>query len=94
MDRFQGHFGVIQRNDHNSDIAKHYNSEGHEGTKDMILHIVDFIYLHPESKEGGQLRDHIESNWIHRLRTPQPIGLNIQDIPTLRNRTRPQTWVP
>jgi hypothetical protein len=67
MDRFQGHFGVIQRNDPNNDIAAHFNENGHRGTDDMKIHILDFIFLHPESQSGAGIRDHIEANWIHRL---------------------------
>ena len=81
MDRFQGHFGVIQRNDRNSDIAAHFNSNGHNGTQDMTIHILDFIFLHPESLSAASIRDHIEVNWIHRLHSQQPMGLNIMDAP-------------
>jgi hypothetical protein len=92
MDRFQGHFGCVQRNDQKSDIAKHYNSSGHTGTDDMIIHILDFINLHPESKSGANIRDQIEFNWIHRLHTPQPMGLNIKDAVVHQNRTLSRNW--
>ena len=86
MDRFQGHFGAIQRNDNNNDIAKHYNTNQHDGTADMMIHIVDFIFLHPESQSGSTLRDNIEMNWIHRLHTQTPMGLNTLDNPPPRGR--------
>ena len=92
MDRFQGHFGSVQINDPKSDIAKHYNSEGHAGTEDMKLHILDFISLSPDSKAGANIRDQIEFNWIHRLHTPQPMGLNIQDAVIHQNRTLSRHW--
>ena len=79
MQRFQGHFGMIQRNDPKSDIAKHYNSANHKGTNDMQIHILDFIHLNPGSLPGGKIRNQIEMNWIHRLHTQQPMGLNILD---------------
>jgi hypothetical protein len=81
MDRFQGHFGVIQRNDPSSDIAAHFNSTNHNGTQDLKIHIGDFIFVHPDSQAGLSLRDHIEFNWIHRLHTQQPMGLNILETP-------------
>jgi hypothetical protein len=93
MDRFQGHFGNIQRNDINSDIAKHFNTNEHQGTVDLEIHIVDFIYLHPESEAGSRIRDNIEVNWIHRLHTQQPMGLNILDNPpTITGRSTSRNW--
>ena len=93
MDRFQGHFGSVQRNDPKSDIAKHYNSNGHTGTDDMILHILDFISLSPDSKAGANIRDQIEFNWIHRLHTQQLMGLNIQDAVINQKKTLSRHWI-
>jgi hypothetical protein len=93
MDRFQGHYGNIQRNDANSDIAKHFNTNEHKGTEDIEIHIVDFIYLHPESEAGSRIRDNIEVNWIHRLHSQQPMGLNILDNPPTRTgRSTSRNW--
>lgn len=92
MDRFQNHYWITQKNDPTSDIASHFNSNGHEGIKDIQIHILDFIYLHPDSEAGCTIRDQIELNWIHRMHTSQPYGLNIQDHTTPVNTRISRNW--
>ena len=62
-------------------MAKHFNEGDHKGLDDVKIHIVDFIHLAPRSAESKCLRDHIEMNWIHRLRTQLPMGMNTVDTP-------------
>ena len=92
MDRFQNHFYLTNRKDNPNEISKHFNSRSHEGTKDMKIHIVDFIHMHPESETGSKIRDQIEMNWIHRLHTQQPIGLNMMDNPSADNSSVSKNW--
>ena len=82
MDRFQDHFYKISRKVMGSDIGQHFNSTGHEGLSDMVIHIVDFIHCSPESESARKLRNTIEKNWIFRLRTQTPEGLNLIDAPS------------
>ena len=77
MDRFQEHFRAVTKNSPKNDVAYHFNQPDHNGLDDMNLHILDFIHLHPDSREGHRVRLNIEMNWIHRLHSQQPIGLNI-----------------
>ena len=81
MDRFQDHFYKIDKNVQNSDIGRHFNSPGHRGLLDVEIHIVDFIHCAPESENARKLRFGIEKNWIFRLRTLIPEGLNLIDAP-------------
>ena len=47
--------------------------------KDMKVYILDYVYEHPESKRALKLRHLIEFNWIYRLGTQAPRGLNTMD---------------
>ena len=81
MDRFQDHFHKINRNIQNSDIGTHFNSNQHKGLEDVEIYVVDFIHCSPESGIARKLRHTIEKNWIFRLRTLIPDGLNLIDAP-------------
>ena len=81
MDRFQDHFYKIDKKVLSSDIGQHFNSPGHRGLLDLEMHIVDFIHCAPESEIARRLRYGIEKNWIFRLRTLIPEGLNLIDAP-------------
>ena len=76
MDRFQGHFNVIAKNRNDSLISYHFNSENHTGHNDIVIHVLDFIAQDPINNKAKSLRIKIESNWIQRLRTVFPKGLN------------------
>jgi hypothetical protein len=79
MDRFQGHFYNINKKKLDDPIGKHFSSPNHTGEPTLTIQIVDFINSHPESNTAAMLRDEIEKNWIHRLRTTAPFGLNTMD---------------
>ena len=79
MDRFQAHFYNIGHNKPKSEIGKHFNSPGHKGLDDVEIHILDFIHAHPEGRKSKYLRDLVEFNWIQRLHTNAPLGLNTMD---------------
>ena len=61
-------------------IGRHFSQEDHNGLEDVEIHIVDFIHQHPSSPGAAYLRDKIEKNWIQRLRTSAPYGINIMDV--------------
>jgi hypothetical protein len=60
-------------------IGRHFNSAQHNGLEDTSIHIVEFIHTPPDHKLAKATRLEKESNWIHRLRTVSPMGLNIKD---------------
>ncbi len=76
--RFAKHFNLIENNSDEHSVSRHFNSPGHNGLTDVEIHIVDFIHAKPRSNRAHTLRDTIETNWIHRLRTQAPIGLNLE----------------
>ena len=61
-----------------TDIAYHFNTLNHS-VDDMKVYILDFIYSHSESKRANTLRLMIKYNWIQRLQSPSPNGMNIVD---------------
>ena len=79
MDRFQAHFYNIGHNRPNSEIGRHFNLPDHKGLADVEIHILDFIHADPSSRRAKYLRDLIEFNWIQRLHTNAPMGLNVMD---------------
>ena len=78
MDRFQDHFYKIDKNVPNSNIATQFNSQDHEGLDDVEISEVDFIHCSPATEIARRLRHKIEKNWILRLRSQIPDGLNLQ----------------
>ena len=78
-ERIREHMYHIKKKIYNSDVAYHFNTATHCGTNDLKIHIVDFIYDHPESKRAKSLRNMIEFGWICKLRTQAPVGLNTLD---------------
>ena len=79
MDRFQGHFYNVSKKSTDHSVGRHFNESCHHGIEDIEIHILDFIHQSPESAGAAYLRDKIEMNWIHRLKTPSPMGLNVLD---------------
>ena len=61
-------------------VSRHYIRADHNGTTDMIIHILEFIPAHPDSIAAAELRDKCERKWFFRLRTLVPNGLNISDL--------------
>jgi hypothetical protein len=77
QDRFQGHFYSITSTKQNVDTT--VRLPDHRGLMDVEIHVLDFIHQGPRSASGLQIRNKIELHWIHRLRTPAPLGLNMLD---------------
>jgi hypothetical protein len=80
IDRFGKHFYHIKKRDVALPIGKHFNLPGHNGLNDIEIHIVDFIHCHPDCSTAAHLRDLIEKQWILRLRTFAPNGINTMDV--------------
>jgi hypothetical protein len=51
----------------------------HRGTDDMEIHVLEFIKKPPSSDVALEIRNRVEKRWIHLLRSPAPLGLNIED---------------
>ena len=79
MDRFQAHMRNVTVNKVDDTIGRHFNLPGHRKIADMKIHILDFIHAHPKSSKGAYLRNTTEINWMHRLNTIEPRGLNLMD---------------
>ena len=79
MDRFQAHFYNIGHNKPNSEIGRHFNQPDHKGLEDVEIHILDFIHANPAGMKAKYLRDLIEFNWIQRMHTNAPMGLDVMD---------------
>jgi hypothetical protein len=79
--RFQQHFYSITSTKDNIDISigRHFRQTDNNGLMDVEIHVLDFIHQAPRSLTGLKIRNKIELNWIHRLRTPAPLGLNMLD---------------
>ena len=86
--RFGAHAGSIGRKNLKEDVGRHFNLPGHNGLTDMRIHILDFIFAHPKSPQGLTLRLQIGFNWVQRLRTMLPSGLNTKDWTPLATNCR------
>ena len=78
--RLSEHFLKITRKDPESEIAVHFNSDHHSGLDDIVVYIVDFVHAAPYTSKAKYLRDLLEFNWIQRLHTNAPTGLNVTDL--------------
>ena len=78
--RLSEHFLKITKNDPDSEIASHYNSTHHSGLDDIMIHVIDFVHAAPHTQRSKYLRDLIEFNWIQRLHSNAPTGLNVMDL--------------
>ena len=81
MDRCQTHLRNIRTNVETSIVGAHFNSAFHKKLDDLEIYVVDFINAHPKSDKAAYLRNLIEFNWIQRLHSNAPLGLNIADAP-------------
>ena len=71
------HFRNIRQNCRTHIVGRHYNSHDHNGLDDVLVHVLDFTHAHPDSQIASTMRDTVEKQWIYRLRSQTPIGLNL-----------------
>ena len=71
-ERFVNHFGVITK-----PIPKHFSQNDHKGIDDVKRTILEFIRMPPRSPQAA-IRQRVERNWTHTLRTLAPQGLNLE----------------
>ena len=79
MDRFRGHFYKILTNDKKNLVGRHFNLPKHHGYKDMKITILSFITAPGETKQAKIMSRNFEVQWIYKLNTLIPQGLNIED---------------
>ena len=92
LERFQGHCGKIKkyrtrrreepilfRQQDKDGVGTHFSADNHNGTQDLIISVLAFISLPPKSQCALIYRLKVEKEWIHRMRCPAPLGLNIFD---------------
>ena len=77
MERFKSHFWHIKTPKTEFPLGYHFSQRDHHKLADVKIHILDYINKNPQ--ESLELRLHTEKMWIHRLRTPEPFGLNTMD---------------
>ena len=77
--RFYAHFHNVRHHKTTDGVGMHFSRSDHHGTRDFKISVLEFIKLPPQSEAAKNLRLKIEKNWIHKLRTPAPLGLNIFD---------------
>ena len=92
LERFQGHCGkitayqkrrkeepILFRQLDKDAVGTHFSADNHHGTKDLIISVLAFITIPPQSEAALRYRLKVEKDWIHRMRCPAPQGLNILD---------------
>jgi hypothetical protein len=91
FERFQGHFYNVDLAREKTNLEErhykakqdavggHFSQDDHHGISDMTLHVLEFVKLPPDSMRANDLRLLVEKHWIHKLRCPAPLGLNISD---------------
>jgi hypothetical protein len=77
--RFVHHYYTVDKKDQTKPVGKHFSLMNHRGTDDMEIHVLEFIKKPPSSDVALEIRNRVEKRWIHLLRSPAPLGLNIED---------------
>ena len=80
MERFQGHCGKIStyqkhrkeapilfRQLDKDAVGTHFSADNHRGTKDLIISVLAFITLPPQSEASLKFRLKVEKDWIHKM---------------------------
>lgn len=79
MSRVCEHFAKVTYSRLDTDLGKHFCTPPHKGIDVIKISILEFIRCHPQSLTAERLRNHLESNWIHKLMRIAPQGLNLRD---------------
>ena len=77
--RLVEHFSDINRKDPLKPLGLHFSKQGHSDINVLEIFVLKFIKAGPDSSNGQRLRDFHELQWIHRLKTSLPFGLNSMD---------------
>ena len=77
--RLVEHFSDINKKDPAKPLGQHFAKANHSDVQVLEIYILKFIKRSPDSAEAQRLRDHHELQWIHRLKSSLPFGLNSMD---------------
>ena len=77
--RMVEHFRYITKPDLTQPLGVHFNQPGHPKLDAVEIFVLKFIKASPDSLRAKALRDKYELQWIHRLRSALPHGLNSMD---------------
>ncbi len=58
-------------------VGRHWGQSSHPGD-DLKINILALINRDPQDDHTTLYREHIEYQWIHRLRTMTPFGINVK----------------
>ena len=58
-------------------VGRHFNLPGHRGITSLETHVLCFVKLNPNNPLSRHVRIKAELQWIHRLRSFVPKGLNL-----------------
>ena len=70
---------IAHRRYEKSEVAYHFNRPGHKRKEDVKVYILEFVYEHPASKIANKIRKNLEWDWVQRLKTIIPLGMNIME---------------
>ena len=74
--RIRQHFYDMKLPEHQYPTGVHFSKPGHQKEKDALIHVLSFCPA-PSEGAGKEWRLAVELEWIHRLRTQTPYGLNL-----------------
>ena len=77
--RLMEHFSDINKKDPTKPLGSHFSRPHHGSTDVLEIYVLKFIKSAPDSQSGQKERDCHETQWIHRLKTSLPHGLNSMD---------------
>ena len=75
-DRLSEHFRSIDKAEKDKPVGQHFSQENHAGCDDVSITVLEFIKKPPRSPEAIVIRNRVERNWTHMLRSLAPQGLN------------------
>ena len=78
-DRLHEHFRNINYNSPTHIVGRHFNLPGHRGITSLDVHVLCFVKSNPNNPLSRHVRIKYELQWIHRLRSFVPKGLNLMD---------------
>ena len=77
--RFQAHFYQIAHEPQKTEVSRHFNQRDHHKLADVEISVLSFVHQGPDSEAALQMRLRLEFDWIHKLRSQIPLGLNSID---------------
>ena len=78
--RLYEHLRSIRQGNLNDPIGRHFSKVPHNSDPSKVkVHVLSFITHPPDSRTALNMRLRFELDWIHRLRTTLPRGLNAMD---------------